>query len=57
MKYTIATITENADGFIIATLANVTGHNGGTITNDPFADNYFDGLSDLKVGDEIIIID
>ena len=57
MKYTIATITENADGFVIATLTNVTGHNGGSVTNDPTADHYFDGLSDLKVGDEIIIID
>ena len=57
MKYTIATITENADGFVIATLTNVTGHNGGSVTNDPTADHYFYGLSDLKVGDEIIIID
>ena len=55
MKYTIATLTENVDEFIIATLVNVTGHNGGFVTNDPTADHYFDGLSDLKVGDEIII--
>ena len=55
MKYTIATLIENVDEFIIATLVNVTGHNGGFVTNDPTADHYFDGLSDLKVGDEIII--
>lgn len=57
MKYTIAKLTVDTDGFIIATLVNVTGHNGGSVTNDPTADHYFDGLSDLKVGEEIIIID
>lgn len=55
MKYTIAKLTVDANGFIIATLANVTGHNGGTVTNDPTADHYFEGLGDLKVGDEITI--
>lgn len=55
MKYTITNLTVDDNGFVIATLKNITGHNGGSVTDNPNADNYFDGLTDLKVGDEIDI--
>lgn len=55
MKYTITRLTVNDNGFVIATLKNVTDHNGGSVTDDPTADHYFEGLGDLKVGDEIVI--